>query len=268
MIQALYDAADDDSATGGPDLTRRIFPVVHVITPDGGRRLPDGKSGDRRPDPRRPHAAPRRPGRGPPDLREFRHMSMPFYVSPEQLMKDRADFARKGIARGRCVVALQYADGILFVSENPLAGAAQGQRDLRPDRVRGGRSLQRVREPPDRGRTARRHARLRLRPARRHRSRARQRLRPDPRHDLLHGWREALRGRDLRRRGGRRARGRPAVPAHLRRPGRRRARICRDGWRGRDGRHPPDRALRRGRDPGGTLRVAVAALGHGEPRTA
>jgi proteasome beta subunit len=41
VIQALYDAADDDSATGGPDLTRRIFPVVHVITPDGGRRLPD-----------------------------------------------------------------------------------------------------------------------------------------------------------------------------------------------------------------------------------
>jgi proteasome beta subunit len=41
VIQALYDAADDDSATGGPDLTRRIFPVVHVITPDGGRRLAD-----------------------------------------------------------------------------------------------------------------------------------------------------------------------------------------------------------------------------------
>jgi proteasome beta subunit len=41
VIQALYDAADDDSATGGPDLTRRIFPVVHVITPDGGRRMPD-----------------------------------------------------------------------------------------------------------------------------------------------------------------------------------------------------------------------------------
>ncbi|MDN4162020.1 proteasome subunit alpha [Nocardioides abyssi] len=46
-------------------------------------------------------------------------MSTPFYVSPEQLMKDRADFARKGIARGRSVVAVQYADGVLFVSENP-----------------------------------------------------------------------------------------------------------------------------------------------------
>src|SRR5689334_16387214 len=48
-----------------------------------------------------------------------RRMSMPFYVSPEQMMKDRADFARKGIGRGRSVVAVQYADGILFVSENP-----------------------------------------------------------------------------------------------------------------------------------------------------
>jgi proteasome beta subunit len=40
-VQALYDAADDDSATGGPDLTRRIFPVVAVITIDGYRRLGD-----------------------------------------------------------------------------------------------------------------------------------------------------------------------------------------------------------------------------------
>jgi proteasome alpha subunit len=46
-------------------------------------------------------------------------MSMPFYVSPEQLMKDRADFARKGIARGRSVAVVQFADGIVFVSENP-----------------------------------------------------------------------------------------------------------------------------------------------------
>lgn len=44
---------------------------------------------------------------------------MPFYVSPEQLMKDRADFARKGIARGRSVVVLQYDGGIAFVGENP-----------------------------------------------------------------------------------------------------------------------------------------------------
>jgi proteasome alpha subunit len=46
-------------------------------------------------------------------------MSMPFYVSPEQLMKDRADFARKGIARGRSVVVLGYDRGIAFVADNP-----------------------------------------------------------------------------------------------------------------------------------------------------
>src|SRR3569833_1928719 len=44
---------------------------------------------------------------------------MPFYVSPEQAMKDKADYARKGISRGRSVVVLQYADGILFVADNP-----------------------------------------------------------------------------------------------------------------------------------------------------
>jgi proteasome beta subunit len=41
LVQAMYDAADDDSATGGPDLARRIFPVVHVITAEAGRRVPD-----------------------------------------------------------------------------------------------------------------------------------------------------------------------------------------------------------------------------------
>jgi proteasome alpha subunit len=46
-------------------------------------------------------------------------MSMPFYVAPEQLMKDRSDYARKGIARGKPVVAMEYADGILFIADNP-----------------------------------------------------------------------------------------------------------------------------------------------------
>jgi proteasome beta subunit len=43
-VQALYDAADDDSATGGPDLTRRIFPVIITITADGFRKLPEAES--------------------------------------------------------------------------------------------------------------------------------------------------------------------------------------------------------------------------------
>jgi len=46
-------------------------------------------------------------------------MSMPFYVAPEQIMKDRADYARKGIARGRAMVAVRYTDGIALVAENP-----------------------------------------------------------------------------------------------------------------------------------------------------
>lgn len=45
-------------------------------------------------------------------------MNMPYYVSPEQVMKDRADYARKGIARGRAMVAVRYADGIALVAEN------------------------------------------------------------------------------------------------------------------------------------------------------
>jgi proteasome alpha subunit len=44
---------------------------------------------------------------------------MPFYVAPEQVMKDRADYARKGIARGRSAVALTYDDGVLLCAENP-----------------------------------------------------------------------------------------------------------------------------------------------------
>jgi proteasome alpha subunit len=46
-------------------------------------------------------------------------MPLPYYVSPEQMMKDKAEYARKGISRGRSIVALEYQDGILLVAENP-----------------------------------------------------------------------------------------------------------------------------------------------------
>jgi len=46
-------------------------------------------------------------------------MPLPYYVSPEQMMKDKAEYARKGIARGRSTVTLEYRDGILLVAENP-----------------------------------------------------------------------------------------------------------------------------------------------------
>jgi proteasome alpha subunit len=44
---------------------------------------------------------------------------MPYYASPEQLMRDRSEYARKGISRGRSVAVLTYADGVLFIAENP-----------------------------------------------------------------------------------------------------------------------------------------------------
>src|ERR1039458_5803295 len=46
-------------------------------------------------------------------------MTMPFYVAPEQVMKDRAEYAQKGIARGRSLVAATYGSGVLIVAENP-----------------------------------------------------------------------------------------------------------------------------------------------------
>ncbi|HET6503559.1 MAG TPA: proteasome subunit alpha [Amycolatopsis sp.] len=46
-------------------------------------------------------------------------MTMPLYASPEQLMRERSELARKGIARGRSVVGLKYRNGVLFVAENP-----------------------------------------------------------------------------------------------------------------------------------------------------
>lgn len=46
-------------------------------------------------------------------------MSFPYFISPEQAMRERSELARKGIARGRSVIALAYADGVLFVAENP-----------------------------------------------------------------------------------------------------------------------------------------------------
>ena len=45
LMQALYDAADDDSATGGPDMSRRIYPIVATVTADGYQRLTDEQAG-------------------------------------------------------------------------------------------------------------------------------------------------------------------------------------------------------------------------------
>ncbi|MCH2185816.1 proteasome subunit alpha [Myxococcota bacterium] len=54
-------------------------------------------------------------------------MSAPFYVSPEQLMADKAEFARKGIARGKSIIAAEYAEGILLVAENSTSLSKIGE---------------------------------------------------------------------------------------------------------------------------------------------
>jgi proteasome alpha subunit len=52
-------------------------------------------------------------------------MSMPFYVSPEQLMADKAEYARKGIARGKSIVTLEWTEGLLLMAENPSASLSK-----------------------------------------------------------------------------------------------------------------------------------------------
>ena len=148
------------------------------------------------------------------------------------------------LPRPLCGVA-QYAEGAPFVAENP-SRRCKGLRDLRPYRLRGGRPVQRVREPVDRRRSPGRHARLRLRPARRDRSGPGRRLRRRPSARSSPAAREAVRGGDLRRRGRPVGREDQHPPADLRRAGRRRARVRRDGGRRRDGRRPPQGALRGG----------------------
>lgn len=46
-------------------------------------------------------------------------MALPYYVSPEQVMQDKAEYAKKGIAKGRSIIAMEYQDGILLVADNP-----------------------------------------------------------------------------------------------------------------------------------------------------
>ena len=87
------------------------------------RHLPDASPSStptasaRSPTPRSPNAA--RPSCRVRERGGDTSMSTPFYVSPEQVMKDRADYARKGISRGRSLVALECAPGVVIVADNP-----------------------------------------------------------------------------------------------------------------------------------------------------
>ena len=159
-------------------------------TPTGSARSTDAEVERAQP------SAPRGPGRGEVTT----SMNMPFYVSPEQVMKDRADYARKGIARGRSLVALECAPGVLIVADNPsrtlskiseiydrIAFAAVGQ-------------VQRVPDAARRRRAPRRPQGLLVLARRRVGQGARERVRADARPDL-HARDEAVRGRAARRRG-------------------------------------------------------------------
>jgi proteasome alpha subunit len=48
-------------------------------------------------------------------------MPLPYYVSPEQMMQDKAEYAKKGIAKGRSIIVMEYADGVLLAADNPSA---------------------------------------------------------------------------------------------------------------------------------------------------
>src|ERR1700753_3290306 len=151
-------------------------------------------------------------------------MSMPFYASAEQIMRDRSEYARKGIARGRSVAVLTYADGVRFVAENASSAlhkvseiydrigfAAVGKyNEFENLRVAG------IRLADLRGYSYDRRDVTARALDNAHAPRPSQCLRPDPRVDL-HRAAEALRGGDLRGRGRRDARGGSALPALLRR---------------------------------------------------
>ncbi len=52
-------------------------------------------------------------------------MAMPFYVSPDQMMQDKAEYARKGIAKGRSIVAMEFAEGLILTAENPSSSLSK-----------------------------------------------------------------------------------------------------------------------------------------------
>ena len=175
-VEALYDAADDDTATGGPDLIRHIYPVVvSDHRADGAVRRPDAeieavvRGGRGRPHRRTPAAdrAPRSPSPLPPAPRS-RPVTMPFYSSVDQLLRDRSELARKGIARGRSVVVLTYTGGVLFVAENRSPRCTRSRRSTTGSGSRRSAATTSSRRCA-RGHPAGRRPRLLLRPARRHR---------------------------------------------------------------------------------------------------
>ena len=138
-IRALFAAADEDVATGGPDLVRGIFPLVAAIDAGGFRRSTKPMSSSAA-----AHSSTAANG-------EVRLMNMPFYVSPEQVMKDRADYARKGIARA---AAWSRSSARRASSSSPTTARGRSRRSARSTTalVRRGGEVQRVPDAARRGR--------------------------------------------------------------------------------------------------------------------
>ena len=137
-------------------------------------------------------------------------------------MKDRADYARKGIARGRALVGRAATTTASCSAPRTRRHPAQGQRDLRPHRLRRRRQVQRVRPAAHRRRRARRPQGLRLQPRGRRRPQPGQPVRPDPRQVFTHEM-KPMEVEILVAEVGADRRGRPALPHPLRRHRRRRA---------------------------------------------
>ena len=196
-VEALTDAADEDRAPAGSTIRAASSRSSTLHARAGIERRPRREIGQA--DLRAIMAARQRPNvSGSGDVM----MSMPFYVSPEQVMQDKAEYARKGIARGKSIVTLEFEGGILLMAENPstslskigeiydrIAFAGVGKfsefDQLRKIGVR-------YADTPG----------LRLQPRRRARQGAGQRLLAGHRR-RLHARDQAPRGRDRRRRGGR-----------------------------------------------------------------
>ncbi len=112
---AMYEAGDNDPSTGGTGLRAQSLPddrhhLQRRISGTRTRCRRRGLSGHQRAPDRE-----RRRGRGRPAMSNY------FYVAPEQLIRDRAEFAQKGIARGRSIVGAIFDNGVVLVAENPSA---------------------------------------------------------------------------------------------------------------------------------------------------
>ncbi|BDZ43516.1 hypothetical protein GCM10025865_28150 [Paraoerskovia sediminicola] len=258
-VEALFDAADDDSATAGPDTVRKIWPVVARVTEAGYARAADDELApvvDRIVAQRGGEDV---TGRGVAgevvcDDHALLRLARAAHAGPGRL---RAQGDRPGKVRGRRRV--RRRDRVR--DAEPVPGPAQDLGDLRPHRVRRGGQVQRVREPAGRRGPVRGPARVLLRPLGRRCPRAGERLRADARHGL-HDRVEAARGR-ARRRGGRADRGAgPDLPALVRRDGRRRARVRGDGGRAEELRDHVADGWRPGMALGEVLRLAATALAH------